>query len=257
MLLSAKSHIGVRNINPEMQRYVWKRNKEGLHLINIGKTWEKLMLAARVIVAIENPADVVAVSARPYGQRAVFKFAQNTGGSYIGGRYTPGTFTNQVQKKFMEPRLLIVNDPLLDHQPVKEASYVNIPVIAFADTDAPVNNVDLVIPCNNRSKQSIALLYWLLAREVLRLRGTINRKAQWEVIPDLFLHRELEDTKDKKEESDAADDSQPDAFENQSDLTTADPSSAIAAPATSAPISTWGAVENAQPTSWANAQEDM
>jgi len=114
------------------------------------------MLAARIIVAIENPQDVVVVSARPYGQRAVFKYAQHTGAAYIGGRYTPGTFTNQSQtKRFLEPRLLIVTDPQTDHQPIKESSYVNIPVIAFCDTDATIKNVDLAIPCNNKHRDSM------------------------------------------------------------------------------------------------------
>jgi len=87
-----------------------------VHLINLGKTWEKLMLAARVIVAVENPEDVIAISGRPYGQRAVLKFAQYTGTNYIAGRYTPGSLTNQSQKKFLEPRLLVVTDPGVDHQ---------------------------------------------------------------------------------------------------------------------------------------------
>ena len=84
--------------------------------MNLGKTWDKLMLAARVIVAIENPADIVCMSARPYGQRAVFKFAQYTGAKSIAGRHTPGTFTNQIQKYFDEPRLLLLTDPRTDHQ---------------------------------------------------------------------------------------------------------------------------------------------
>merc|ERR1712110_524574 len=81
----------------------------------------------------ENPADVCVISARPYGQRAVLKFSSATGSSPFAGRYTPGTFTNQIQAAFREPRLLVVTDPRTDHQPVTEASYVNIPVIAFAN----------------------------------------------------------------------------------------------------------------------------
>jgi len=99
MLLAAKVHHGTRNVNINMERYTWKRRRGGIYIINLGKMWEKLLLAARIIVAIENPLDVIVVSARPYGQRAVFKFAQYIGASYIGGRYTPGTFTNQIQKK--------------------------------------------------------------------------------------------------------------------------------------------------------------
>lgn len=74
------------------------------------------MLAARIIVAIENPADVVVISNRTYGQRAVLKYAQYTGAQYLAGRYTPGTFTNQIQQQFQEPRLLIVTDPRVDYQ---------------------------------------------------------------------------------------------------------------------------------------------
>lgn len=88
----------------------------GIYIINLGKTWEKLMLAARVIVAIENPQDIIVQSARPYGQRAVLKFAQYTGAHAIAGRHTPGTFTNQLQTSFSEPRLLILTDPRTDHQ---------------------------------------------------------------------------------------------------------------------------------------------
>src|ERR1700730_9739301 len=98
LLLAAKSHLGTRNLDPQLERYVWRRRQDGVYIINLGKTWQKLQLAARAIVAIENPEDVISISGRPYGQRAVFKFAQYTGSQYIGSRYTPGTLTNQVQR---------------------------------------------------------------------------------------------------------------------------------------------------------------
>jgi small subunit ribosomal protein SAe len=221
MMLAAKVHIGTRNVDPHMERYCWNRRNDGVYIINLGKTWEKLMLAARIIVAVENPQDVTVVSARPYGQRAVFKFAQYTGSSYIGGRYTPGTFTNQIQKKFLEPRLLVVTDPLTDHQPVREASYVNIPTIAFCDTDAPLKNVDVAIPCNNKNKNSIALMYWLLAREVLRMRNSQSRNEPWVVMVDLFMYRDPEETEKAEEAKVQAiegDSAEPDTFENQADL---------------------------------------
>lgn len=44
-----------------MVNYVYKRNKDGIHYLDLAKTWEKLMVAARVIAATQakNLKDVL------------------------------------------------------------------------------------------------------------------------------------------------------------------------------------------------------
>merc|ERR1711990_1178529 len=204
--LASGTHLGAQNVDRLMESYVYKRKSDGIHIINLRKTWEKLILAARIIAGIENPADVCVISSRPYGTRAVLKFAQATGATPIASRFTPGTFTNQIQKAFREPRLLIATDPRTDHQAITEASYVNIPVIALCNTDSPLKHVDVAIPCNNKGFQAIGTMWWMLAREVLRLRGIISRspKTPWDVMPDLYFYRDPEEIEKEEQAALAA-----------------------------------------------------
>uniref|UniRef100_A0A2R9CJ02 40S ribosomal protein SA n=1 Tax=Pan paniscus TaxID=9597 RepID=A0A2R9CJ02_PANPA len=182
--LAAGTHLGGTKLDFQMEQYIYKRKSDGIYIINLKRTWEKLPLAARAIVAIENPADVSVISSWNTGQRAMLKFAAATGATPI------------IQAAFPEPPLLVLTDPRADHQPLTEASYVNLPTIALCNTDSPLCCVDIAIPCNNKGAHSMP------AREVLRMRDTISHEHPWEVMPELYFYRDPEEI--EKEEQAAA-----------------------------------------------------
>ena len=105
--------------------------------------------------------------------------------------------TNQTTKKYVEPRLLIVTDPRTDYNAILESSYVNLPVIAICNTDNMLKYVYCAIPCNNRNKYSIAMIWYLLTKAVLELK---KEDAEFERNPSAYVNIELEKDKGKKEE---------------------------------------------------------
>ncbi|EGR31098.1 hypothetical protein IMG5_118230 [Ichthyophthirius multifiliis] len=199
-LLASKCHLGTTNLNNQMNRYISHKSANGLHIINVEETWQKIKLAARIIAAVGHHNDAMVVCSRVYGQRAAIKFAGYVKcKSTSSSRWTPGTLTNYQTLKYEEPRVLIVTDPRTDYQAIQEASYVGIPVIALCDSDSPLHYVDVAIPCNNRSTESISMIYWLLAREVKILRGELDKNQAWEVMVDLFYHKTLPTHEEKQQ----------------------------------------------------------
>lgn len=202
MMIKCKTHIGKANINHMMKPYVFKRTAEKVNLIDIFKQYEKLMVAARVCATVKNPADILVVSQKPLASRAIFKFAHYTGATHQVNRWTAGTLTNQITKQYLEPQVIIVADPKADCQAIKETCYANVPVIALCNTDSRLENVDIAIPCNNNYAHSLGIIFWMLAREILILRGELSKDEEWGIIPDLFFHTEEEQKVDDEQQYD-------------------------------------------------------
>lgn len=186
-----------------MKRYIYKCRADGVNLFDVKKIYEKIQVAARMIVSIPEEETVIAVSGRTAGQRAVYKFGQYTRCQAIAGRWTPGMLTNQITKTFVEPRLLLVTDPRIDYNAIIESSYVNIPVIAICNSDNTLTYVDCAIPCNNRSKRSVAMIYWLLTKAVLKLKDEF--KSDDYPLPGAFMYMEEKKLEEKEDEKDNED----------------------------------------------------
>lgn len=185
MYLASGIRIGTRMKSKFMERFIYSVRPDGLYLLDVRKTDERIRIAAKMI-AQYPPQKVVVVSARQYGQRPVKKFCALTGCVPIVGRFPPGTFTNPSLSDYTEADLVVVTDPRMDAQAVEEASKAGIPVIALCDTDSPVSNVDLIIPVNNKGRRALALVYWLLARQVLRERGELPPDGELPIPPEEF-----------------------------------------------------------------------
>ncbi|HDD63986.1 MAG: 30S ribosomal protein S2 [Thermoprotei archaeon] len=183
--LAAGLRIGTHSKNKFMQEFIYGVRPDGLYLIDVRKTDERIRIAARFITQYD-PSKVVAVSARQYGQTPVKKFASLTGVIPIVGRFLPGTFTNPALKHYIEAELLIVTDPKADSQALTEAAKMGIPVIALCDTDNVPSYVDLIIPANNRGRKALALIYWLLTWRVLVERGDLPPDAEMPVPVEEF-----------------------------------------------------------------------
>merc|ERR1711976_175028 len=159
-----------------MERFINHITPQGVPIFKVQETLNKIKLAARLTAAQPNCEDVIVVSSRDLGQRAVIKFATYTGCSATSNaRWTPGVLTNHMTKQFKEPRLMVVVDTYADRKAIVEASYMNIPVIALTNSDSNLQYVDVAIPCNNKTTNSISMIFWLLAREVNILRGDLRK----------------------------------------------------------------------------------
>ena len=183
--LTCGVHIGTKQKSRDMEPYVHKVREDGLRILNVNLTSEKIVEAANFLKE-QEPQDVLVVSARQYGWKPAKKFADTCGFCCIAGRFTPGRLTNPEMRTFIEPKIIILTDPAADAQAFREAINIKIPVIAMCDSNNLTNNVDLIIPGNNKGRRSLALIYWLLSREILRIRGELGTDEDLEETIDDF-----------------------------------------------------------------------
>ena len=171
-LLSAGIHIGTRMKTGDMEQFIYRVRPDGLFVLDVKKTDDRVRVAAKFLARFEA-AKVAAAAGRLYAQEPVNKFCQVTGATPVVGRFIPGLLSNPLYPNRIEPDVLIVSDPRADFQAVKEAGAVGIPVIALCSTDNEFAGVDVVIPTNNKGRRALAVVYWLLARQILRERGEL------------------------------------------------------------------------------------
>jgi small subunit ribosomal protein S2 len=171
-LLSAGIHIGTRMKTLDMEQFIYRVRPDGLFVLDVKRTDERIRVAGKFLARFE-PSKVAAVATRLYAQEPVSKFCEVTGATPVAGRFIPGLLSNPLYPDRIEPEVLIVSDPKADAQAVKEAASVGIPVVALCSTDSEFTGVDLVIPTNNKGRRALAVIYWLLARQVLRERGEL------------------------------------------------------------------------------------
>jgi small subunit ribosomal protein S2 len=166
-------HIGTRQKTADIKDFIYKVRNDGLYIIDVKKTDKRIREAAKFL-AKYDPPKVMAVSVRQYGQKPIKKLGELTGIQTLEGRFRPGILTNPNSKDFFEPEIILLTDPLADIQALHEAQNIGIPVIALCDTNNETKYIDLVIPTNNKGRRALALIYWLLAREILKEHGKIK-----------------------------------------------------------------------------------
>uniref|UniRef100_H0XLS2 40S ribosomal protein SA n=1 Tax=Otolemur garnettii TaxID=30611 RepID=H0XLS2_OTOGA len=238
--LSTGTHLDGTNHYFQMEKDIYKRKSDGVYIINLRRTWKKLLLTAYAIVA-----NVSVISSRNTGQQAVLNFAAATGATPIPGSFCPRAFTSQIQAAIQEPCLLVVTNPRADHQPLTEVPYVKLPTIALCYTDS-LRSVDIAIP---------DLMWQMLAQEVLRMHSTTSCEHLREVMPDLGFYRDPEEI--EKGQQAAAEESQGERTGPAPEFTAAQAKAADwtegqvpAVPTQQFPTEEWSAAPSAQATEW-------
>ncbi|HLD06830.1 MAG TPA: 30S ribosomal protein S2 [Candidatus Nanoarchaeia archaeon] len=184
--LKAGIHIGTKFKTRYMEQFIYKTRPDGLTILNLQKIDERIRTAASFLSQYA-PEDIMVVSRRENGWKAVRAFGKATGIRVIAGRYPPGMLTNPVLEIYTEVKIVMVTDAWPDRNIINDALKTGSPVIALCDTNNQSNNIDLVVPCNNKGKKSLGLLFWILAREFLKKKGIIAKDEEFTVPLEDFV----------------------------------------------------------------------
>lgn len=175
--LKSGIHIGTKFKTKHMSQFIYKTRPDGLSVLNLQKIDERIRIAANFLSQY-NPEDLLIVSRRENGWKAVKAFGKHTGAKIFAGRYAPGILTNPNLEHYTEVKCILVTDSWPDKNAIKDAMQIGAPVIALCDTNNQSNEIDLVVPCNNKGKKSLGLLFYILAREYLRIRGVVGKDQE-------------------------------------------------------------------------------
>ncbi len=175
--LKSGIHIGTKFKTKHMEQFIYKTRPDGLSVLNLKKIDERIRITAGFL-AQYAPKEILVISRRENSWKAVKAFGKATGIGVIAGRYPPGMMTNPELECYFEPRVILITDSWPDRNAVLDANKVGVPVMALCDTNNQSNNIDLVIPCNNKGKKSLGLFFWILAREYLRKKGLLGEKDE-------------------------------------------------------------------------------
>jgi small subunit ribosomal protein S2 len=190
LYLKSGIHIGTKFKNKSIENFIFKTKQNGLKIMDIEKINERIYLAAKLLSDYE-PGEIMLICRRETGHKPVKKLAEITGMRCVTGRYLPGTISNAQFSFFTEPKIMVVSDPWHDKQAIKGAILSNIPIIGLLGSNNSTEYIDLAVPCNNKSKKSLPLVYYLLGREYLKLRGVIKSDEEYNVTLEDFTDENL------------------------------------------------------------------
>ncbi len=185
LYLTSGVHIGTQQKSADMRKFIFKVRNDGLYVLDIKSTDDRIRVAANFLAGFE-PERVLVVCQRQYGQKPAHTFSKNIGAKSMVGRFVPGTLTNPRLPTYFEPDIIVVTDPSADQQALREAVNIGIPVVALCDANNDLKFVDLAIPANNKGRRSLALVYWLLTREVVKAKKIITRDDEFLLELDEF-----------------------------------------------------------------------